>query len=67
MKHPAFARRHYRVVAAIIARAKARPNDSAEEAIGDIEQDLADAFARDNSKFRRTTFHGAALKIEGQS
>jgi hypothetical protein len=61
-----FARRHYRAVAEILSRAKARPNDSALEAIGDIEQDFADLFDRDHCKFKRTVFHGACLKPEAQ-
>jgi hypothetical protein len=54
-----FQRRHYRAVAAVLARAKARPNDSVQECIADLAQDFGDLFASDAATFRRSLFHDA--------
>lgn len=56
MSRAAFQRRHYQAVADIVARAKARPNDCAQEAITDLQQDFADFFAGGNGRFDRERF-----------
>jgi hypothetical protein len=60
-----FQKRHYVALAEIVRVAKRRPNDSAGEAVLDIEQDLADLFTRDNPKFKRGTFVKACQPREG--
>ena len=56
-----FERRHYRSIAEAIKAARARSYDSA--AIGDLQQDLAEMFARDNSNFQRATFNCACSPL----
>lgn len=51
-----FQKRHYSALATIVRIARKRPNDSVAECLLDIEADLADLFARDNPKFKRSQF-----------
>jgi len=66
MRHqPAFERRHYNVVAAILARAIAREqhSDSTAEALSDLVQDFVDAFRADNPKFQPDRFVEATKAV----
>jgi hypothetical protein len=58
-----FQRRHYKAMADVILRARKRPNPNITEAISDIEEDLADLFARDNGRFDRGRFYAACDPI----
>lgn len=64
-RRPLFQRRHYQKLADAIVAAKRRPSDSVDEAIADLERDLADFFASDNPPddrgrgFNRSTFERA--------
>jgi hypothetical protein len=59
-----FQKRHYVALAEIVRVAKRRPNDTASEAVADIEQDLIDLFRADNPKFKPDTFRVAATPRE---
>jgi hypothetical protein len=61
-----FQRRHYKALAEIVRRARARAqhNDTIAEAVADIEQDLVDLFRADNSKFSASRFIAAANERE---
>jgi hypothetical protein len=61
-----FQKRHYVALASALKRAKARPTDSVQQAIADLQADLCDLFASDNPEFRRATFESACTpKMEG--
>lgn len=53
---PDFQARHYCAIADALRVARLRPNDTPQEAISDLIEDLAERFACDNSKFDRAQF-----------
>ena len=61
-KRVAFQRRHYKAIANIIARARARAryNDSPAEVVADLEQEFVDLFQSDNARFSPSRFIAAA-------
>ena len=64
---PVFQHRHYEAIAKLIAHAKRRPNDSVEEALADLQRDLADLFREDNAKFSTIRFFQACEPAEARA
>lgn len=59
-KRITFQRRHYVAIADAIATCRKLPLDSANEAFGDLVEELVGTFKRDNPKFRPDQFRDAA-------
>lgn len=66
-RRPFFQKRHYAAIAAVLAKAKQRPNDNAAECLADLEQDFADLFAADNGEFKPGRFFAACDPNMGDS
>lgn len=59
-RRPNFQRRHYEIVADVIARAKARnSHGSVVDCLLSLEDNFADLFKGDNTNFRPGRFHAA--------